>query len=303
MNMDMNGIVGAPTTPFNQENRVDYDLFAKQVDFLIRNGVSLIAHPMHIGESINMTDDERKKLAECLVRAAAGRVQTFVHVSYAATHQSRDLAQHSRKVGATGIVMMAPYHWRPERDAIIDHFLTVAGDLDAKLIVYNNVKATGVEITPEIFTDLMERLPNLAAIKDASFLMDYFSEICRLIEKMGKNIAPYTGLEHLLTSVPVGGRGCFSACAEVSPNLVVNLFKACAANDIKTARALQFKVKELLGVLMKNYPATIKYAMELMGRPVGQSRKPILPLNSEAKSNVKESLKRLGVLDTEPCGW
>ena len=301
--MKMNGIVGAPTTPFDQANRVDYDLFAKQVDFLIKNGVSLIAHPMHIGESINMTGDERRKLAECLVKAAAGRVPTFVHVSYAATYQSRALAEHARKAGATGIVIMAPYHWRPERDAIIDHFVTVAGDLDAKLIVYNNVKATGVEITPEIFVDLMQRLPNLAALKDASFLMDYFSEICRLIDKMGKDVAPYTGIEHLLTSVPVGGRGCFSACAEVAPNLVVSLYKACAANDIKAARPLQFKVKELLGVLMKNYPATIKYAMELMGRPVGLSRKPVLPLTAEAKAHVKESLKRLGVLDTEPRGW
>ena len=41
------GIVGAPTTPFNSNNEVDLHIFAKQINFLIESGVSLIAHPMH----------------------------------------------------------------------------------------------------------------------------------------------------------------------------------------------------------------------------------------------------------------
>jgi dihydrodipicolinate synthase/N-acetylneuraminate lyase len=303
MKEDLSGIVGAPVTPFNKDNKVDYETFSKQVDFLIRNGVSLIAHPMHIGESLNMTTEERKELAQCLAKTAAGRVPTFVHVSFGGTDQALDLAEHSVKIGATGIVMMAPYHWRPARHAMIDHFTTVAGRLDGKLIAYNNPEATGVDISPEIFSDLMDRLPNLVGLKDASFNMGYFTEVCSLVAKMGKNIAVYTGVEYLLTSVPVGGRGCFSACAEVAPKLVVSLYQACAALNIEKARPLQYKVRQLLSLLMQNYPATIKYAMELMGRPVGQTRKPILPLTSEAKAHVKETLKSLGVMDEEPRGW
>ena len=55
MKKDFSGIVGAPVTPFHKKNRVDYGTFAKQINFRIKNGVSLIAHPMHIGESINLT--------------------------------------------------------------------------------------------------------------------------------------------------------------------------------------------------------------------------------------------------------
>ncbi len=304
MKNDFSGIVGAPVTPFTKDNKVDYDTFAKQVNFLIKNGASLIAHPMHIGESINMTIEERKELARILAQAAGGRVPTFVHVSFASTDQSTDLAEHSRKVGATGIVLLAPYYWRPNRDAIIDHFMTVAGRLDGKLIIYNNVKATNVEISPDILTELFDRLPNFVGLKDASFQMEYFTEICRLNAATGKNIAIYTGVEYLLTSMPVGGRGCFSACSEVAPKLVLSLYKACAAmDDVEKARSLQYKVRLLLSLLMQNYPATIKYAMELMGRPVGETRKPILPISSEAKGHVKEMLKSLGVLEAEPRGW
>jgi dihydrodipicolinate synthase/N-acetylneuraminate lyase len=303
MREDFSGIVGAPVTPFKEDNTVDYETFAKQLNFLIKNGVSLIAHPMHIGESINLTTEERKELARCLAETVGGRVPTFVHVSFGGTDQAADLARHSLKVGAAGVILMAPYHWRSSRDAIIDHYVTVAGNPAGKLIVYNNPKATNVDITPEILAQLFERLPNLVALKDASFNMEYFTEICRLNETTGRNIAIYTGIEYLLTSMPVGGRGCFSACAEVAPGLTLSLYRACAAMDLQKARPLQYKVKQLLDLLMQNYPATIKYAMELMGRPVGITRKPILPPTPEAKAHIRETLKALGVLDGEPKGW
>lgn len=303
MKEDFSGIVGAPVTPFNRHNKVDYDTFSKQLEFLIKHGVSLIAHPMHIGESPSLTIEERKELAKCLATTVAGRVPTFVHVSLASTDQAAELAEHSVKAGATGIVMLPPYYWKPGPQAMIDHFMAVAGKLNGKLIAYNNSHATGVSITPEIFSELMNKLPNFVGLKDASFQMDYFTEICRLIAEAKKNVAVYTGIEYLLTSMPIGGRGCFSACAEIAPKLTISLYKACATLDIEKARSLQFKIRQLLALLMNNYPATGKYAMELMGRPVGECRKPIPSLTSDAKRHVKKSLKSLGVLDEEPRRW
>jgi 4-hydroxy-tetrahydrodipicolinate synthase len=297
------GIVGAPVTPFKADNTVDHDTFAKQVNFLVESGVRLIAHPMHIGESVNMTDAERRQLAATAVKAAAGRVPVFVHVSQAGTDLAVDLACHSVKAGATGIVMMAPYHWRSGPRAIAEHFLSVANACGGKLIVYNNPKAVNVELGMDTLEMLMDRVPGFVAIKDATFHMETFTDICALIARKGKDIAAYTGIEYLLTSVPVGGCGCFSACSEVAPRLTAQLFKACMAADIPKARELQYKVRRLLKVVMHNYPATIKYAMEILGRPVGLTRKPILPATDEEKAWVKAELTALGIFDTEPQGW
>lgn len=297
------GIVGAPVTPFKSDNTVDYETFAKQVDFLIENGASLIAHPMHIGESVNLTDGERRELARVLVNAAAGRVPTFVHVSFAGTDLAMDLARHSVKAGATGIVLMAPYHWRSGPQAIVEHFVSVTEACGGKLIVYNNPKATNVDLSMDVLEQLMDRLPGFVAIKDATFHMETFTDICELIARKSKPIAAYTGIEYLLTSVPVGGQGCFSACSEVAPRLTAGLYQACARGDTAKARALQFKVRRLLKVVMHNYPATIKYAMELLGRPVGTTRRPILPPTAAEKAWVKAELTALGVFENEPQGW
>jgi 4-hydroxy-tetrahydrodipicolinate synthase len=303
MNASYAGIVGAPVTPFKTDHSIDLETFEKQVSFLIANGVRLIAHPMHIGESVSLSYEERKELARTLVRAAGGRTPTFVHVSFAGTDLSKTLAQHSIKAGATGIVLLAPYYWRSEPRAILDHFLSVTDACGGKLIAYNNPKATNVLLTPDILKQLIDRVPGFVAIKDATFHMETFTDICELVARSSKDIAVYTGIEYLLTSVPIGGNGCFSACSEVAPRLVQELYQACVRADISKARELQFKVRRLLKVLMHNYPATIKYAMELMGRPVGLTRKPILPPTAEEKAWVKTELSALGVFENEPHGW
>ncbi|HXF65459.1 MAG TPA: dihydrodipicolinate synthase family protein [Burkholderiales bacterium] len=297
------GIVGAPVTPFEPDGSVDYDTFAKQVDFLIGCGVRALAHPMHIGESLNLTDGERRDLARALVEAAAGRVPTFVHVSHAGTGLAADLARHATRAGATGIVLMPPYHWRPELAAVLDHFAAVAAAGGGSLIAYNNPAATGVALSASLLGEMLDRVPGVVAIKDASFDMEVFTDFCALVAEKGRDVAVYTGVEHLLTSVPVGGAGCFSALSEIAPRLVQELYRACARAEVGKARELQYRARRLLKLAMHKYPATIKYAMALMGRPVGEARRPIAPLTQEEKARVRSELEALGVLQGEPHGW
>lgn len=296
------GIIGAPVTPF-KNGSIDYETFARQVNFLIDNGVDALAHPMHIGESPNLRDEERRELAQALVQATANRVPTFVNVSYAGTDLSVDLAQHSAKVGSTGIVLLPPYYWQPAAKDIIEHFVAAASAHGGQLIAYNNVHATNVSLTVNICRTLLERIPGFSGLKDASFHMPTFTAYCGLADEAPHPLAVYTGIEHLLPSIPVGGSGCFSACAEVAPRMVRALYQACVAGDVATARELQQKMLLLLNRLMATYPSTIKYAMELMDRPVGETRRPIPALTAEEKKATRDDLAALGILQSEPRGW
>jgi len=305
MTSSMAGVVGAPVTPFNEDDSVDYETFARQIDFLINHGVVALAHPMHIGESPNLTDAERRNLATALVEASAGRVPTFVHVSSGGTKLSQELASHSAKVGASGIVLLAPYYWRSEEDELVEHFASVSNAHGGKLIAYNNPSATQVHLTVNVIRHLIERIPGFTAIKDASFHMETFTEFCRLAKESKRDVAVYTGVERLLTSMPVGGNGCFSGCSEVAPNLIRRLFAACQENSIEEARSLQFTTSSLLALLKLSgpLPVQVKYCMELLGRPVGEVRRPLRNLTENEKMYVHEQLIALGILDSEPTGW
>ncbi len=300
--MKLKGIMGAPTTAFHPAGGVDYDTFAKQVDFLIEQGFPFIAHPMHIGESLNLNESERKELARLLVDAAAGRVPVFVNVTASGPDNSIGLARHAEAAGATGIVVLSPYHWAPEEEAHLDYFLTMGRCVDSMLIAYNNPRLQ-VSISHRMLEEMLEKLPNFHALKDASFDMNFFTGACRIASAARMDFSVFTGIEWLLTSIPVGGSGSFSNCGEVAPRMVLSLYDACVSGDHEKARTLQYRMDILLHLLQTNYPATVKYAMDLMCRPVGETRKPILPLDDDARACTQKTLESLGIFEDEPLGW
>ncbi len=297
------GIVGSPVTPFKADGSIDFAIFEKQVNFLVASGAHLITHPMHMGESPSLREEERRNLARALVSAAAGRIPVFAYVSHASTDVAIDLAQHAAKTGAAGVVLMAPYHWRSGPKAIVDHFQAVADAAGGRLIAYNNPQATGVELTPAILEQLFERIPGFAGIKDASLNMETFADICALIAAKDRDISAYTASELLLPSMAVGGNGCVSGCSEIAPRLVHALYDSCLRGEFAKARELQYKVNRLLKVVRLHYPVAVKYAMELMDRPVGLPRRPLQPLTAEQKAWVKSELTALGIIESEPRGF
>ena len=301
MTKKLSGIISAIVTPFKGDG-VDYDTFAKQTEFLIENGMDALAYPMHYGESLNLRVQERDECARIMVDVAAGRVPTFVNVSSAGTDLAMDAARHAAKIGSTGIVLLPPYYWEPGPAEIIEHFEKVSGAHGGQVIAYNNFHATGVHITLDILRTLIDRIPGFIGVKDASFDMRTFTGYCQVAQAVPR-LGVYPGIEYLLNSVPIGGSGCFAAAAEVAPRLTRALYDACAGGKFAEARELQFRMHTLLGRLMQSYPSTIKHAMGLMDRPVGDTRSPIRNINAAEKKATEELLTSLGLFDSEPQGW
>ncbi|HVA37247.1 MAG TPA: dihydrodipicolinate synthase family protein [Candidatus Dormibacteraeota bacterium] len=297
------GIVGTPVTPFTSDNRLDEATAERLTDFLIRNGAHGIAVPMHIGESLNMSSEERKRLAEITVKVAAGRVPVFINVSLSGTDEVIALARHAQSVGAAGVVVLTPYHWQPTQDALFEHYVAIGSAIEIGIIAYNFPLRLGVTITPGLVRRLIARLENFVGLKDASVDMEYFTEICHAAADAGRPFSVFTGVEYTLPSLVLGGAGSFSACGGVAPHLARDLYAATARGDYDEARRLQYTMSGLWTLIKADYPATIKAAMEIMGRPVGVTRRPIPQLSADAKKKLEERLGALGILESQPHGW
>src|ERR1700730_3695276 len=72
-NAAVGGFVGTSVTPFKSDETLNGEHYQKIVDFLVRKGANLFASPMHIGEALSMTVEERKLLAKLAVEAVNGR--------------------------------------------------------------------------------------------------------------------------------------------------------------------------------------------------------------------------------------
>jgi 4-hydroxy-tetrahydrodipicolinate synthase len=298
------GVIGAPVTPLAEDGAVALDTLERVCDFLIARGVHGLALPMHTGESLNLSMPERNRLVETAVRAADGRVPVLAHVSLPGTGQVIELAQHAEKAGASGVIVVTPYHWRPPRAALLAHFTAVARAVSVDVLAYNFPSRLGVGLDADLLAELIEGCSNFAGVKDASYDMQSFTEACARTSTLRPGFAMLTGIEYLLTSMPVGGAGCFSPSAAIAPGLVTSLYEACRSGASDRARPLQYQASALWHLLRDTgYPASVKAAMAIFGRPAGGVRLPLLDLDDDATERLRHGLAGLGLLDSEPHGW
>jgi len=298
------GVFQTPITPMTSDFQLDSATFEKLVDWHIRTGAVGLVWPYHKGESLNLTIEERKRFAETAIRVAAGRVPVVIHVSALAPADTLDLARHAQKIGATAIISITPYFWKPTAEAIIHHFVRLGTSIEIPFLAYNSPGyLDGVELNADITRTLIERLPNFVGCKEASFDSEKFIEITRVALSMRPTFAMMTGVEYLLPSVPLGGSGSYSSAGAICPGMVNALYAACANRDYERARALQYSVSRIWLMFRDQYPSSLKGGMAIMGRAVGPTRGPLPTASPERLAYLRSQLEDIAVFESEPTGW
>lgn len=297
------GIVGTPVTPFTDGGDLDTATLERLVEFHVTQGAHMLAMPMHVGESLNLTTDERMTVAEVAVKAVGGRVPVFVNVSLPGTEEVVALARHAESVGADGVVVITPYHWRPPPDALLAHFAAVADAVGIDVLLYNFPARLGVTVTPDILVRLIERCPNVVGMKDASYDMQAVTEVLRRVGGVAEDFHLFTGVEYPLPGMVLGAHGCFSPSIQIAPGLVRSLYECCANGDYSSALVLQQRASALWQLVKAGHAAGAKAALEMLERPVGGVRLPMVPLDEAERVGLERGLRELGVLGGEPVGW
>src|SRR5258706_11091245 len=281
------GVMQSPVTPLKDDFSLDLPTFERLLDFHVRTGATAISWPHHKGESLNLTIPERKRFAEAAVRVVNGRIPVTIHVSALAVEDTMELARHAQKIGADGILAITPYFWTPSLPAIEAYFVRLCSAIELPVLSYNSPSyLAGVEITGALMSRLIERLPNFAGVKEASFNSEKFLEISRAALKLRPDFAMLTGVEYLLPSVPLGGVGCYSAAGSIAPNLCAQTFDASLAGDWERARALQTKLSWLWLLFRDQYPSSLKGGMVMMGRNVGPTWPPLPAAPKERQAHI-----------------
>src|SRR5829696_4630297 len=192
------GVMQSTVTPLKDDFTPDVEKFEKLLDFHVRTGATAISWPHHKGESLNLTMDQRKALAEVAVKAPGRRIPISIHVSTLSVEDSVELAQHAQKIGADAIIAITPYFWNPSQEALYEHYVRLGTCVDLPMIAYNSPRMlSGAEINGELIARLLERLPNLVALKDASFHSEKFLELSRAALAIRPDFSLVTGVEFL----------------------------------------------------------------------------------------------------------
>ncbi len=298
------GLVHTPVTPFTADNRVDYALLPKLIEFHIANGADAIAAPMHVGESVSLPDAEKRELIGAIIKHAAGRVPVIAHASDSGTAIAAGLARFAQDAGAAAIVSTTPYYWTPPPAMLVEHFAAIAAAVSVPFFVHNAPEdMAGIKVNSEMMLKLLARAPNFAGVIDSGLDWQFMIELMTDAPKLRADFQLLTGVDYLVSARAIGATGLLSPLASIAPRLVRRMYEECRADRLFEARGAQEDVAALRQVVKSGGVAAIKAAMRVMGRDVGTPRPPLQPLGKEAGAKLSAGLAAIASLEGEKRGW
>jgi 4-hydroxy-tetrahydrodipicolinate synthase len=298
------GLVHTPVTPFTRDGRIDYDTYAKLIEFHLGHGAESLALPMHAGESVSLTDAERREMLEFALKQVTGRVPLIAHASQSGTGIATALARHAAQAGAAAVVATTPYYWTPPAGMLLEHFSQIGRGAGIPFFIYNSPgEMGGVKVTTDLALKLIERIENFAGVIDASLDWQFMIEVLSSARRARPDFQLLTGVEYLISAGAIGAEGMLSSLAGIAPVAVRKLWELCMREQYEEARPLQEALAALRQAVKPSGVAGLKGGLRTMMRECGQPRPPLDPLGAEDQEKLALKIAAIDVLREEPRGW
>jgi 4-hydroxy-tetrahydrodipicolinate synthase len=296
MGKEIEGIIPAVVTPFDESENVDEAGFRKIVNYLIDSGVHGIFPVGSQGEFFTLTNEEKRRLIDIAVEEARGRVFVMPNTGAITTRESIELSRYAEKAGADCVSVITPFFISPSQEELYGHFKDICQSVKIPVLCYNNPGRTGgVALSPVTLARLAEELPNFAGIKDSSGDLTQVAEMIRLCPPrfkviMGRDTLIYGALLY-------GAAGAIAATANVAPKLIVGIYEAFKEGDLEKAKGYQRDLAPLrIAFGLGTFPVVVKEALNIMGLPGGRCRKPIEPLSDDKRAQLRDILGKMGLI-------
>ncbi|WHH58547.1 dihydrodipicolinate synthase family protein [Petroclostridium sp. X23] len=243
------GVVTPLITPLTETDEVDVESLENLTEYLIENGINCLYPNGTTGEMLYFEMEERKLVAETVVKKASGRVPVFIQVGAMNQQQTVELAKHAYEIGADGIGVVTPVFFKLTDKALVDFYTAVAQSVpeDFPVYLYAIPQNAVNDISPETAKNIAEKCKNVIGIKYS------YPDFTKLQEFMLINDSRFSvlvGPDHLFQAVvSVGGKGTVSGNAMAVPEHYYALNKALEEGNVELATKLQRRTNILNKIL------------------------------------------------------
>lgn len=294
MNKKFHGVYAVICTPFNQDDKIDEAVLRNHLRYLVDDGaVHGIIPTGSTGEFAAMSDQDLQQVVDITVNEVNGKIPVVAGAAAVSTRDTIERCQYAQKAGADGVMVVAPYYCHPNEREIYEHYKALAESIDLPIMIYNNPGTSGVDILPCLVARLAD-FEQISYIKESSGDMTRVAEIMR---RCGDKIDIFCGCDTLsMEMFLMGAKGWIAPPANMIPNLCVQLYELVAEQkDVPKARQLYFKLLPLLTMFETTgqYVQLTKAGLEILGRPYGNPRRPLLPPTDEDRQRLKHILQTL----------
>ena len=175
------GSLVALVTPFDVQDRVDYEALERLIEFHARSGTDGLVIAGTTGESPTLRKDEHAELIRTAAEMAAGRLPVIAGTGSNSTVQTIDLSLAVAEAAIDAYLMVVPYYNKPVQEGLFQHFTAIADAVDKPIMLYNVPGRTVADLLPETLARL-SRHPRIFGVKDATGNIDRLKACQALVE-------------------------------------------------------------------------------------------------------------------------
>lgn len=287
------GVYTAMITPF-RDGSIDYQALEKLVARQIENGVDGVVPMGTTGESPTVSFDEHKEFVRRVVKLVGKRVKVIAGTGANSTEEAIWLSREAEEAGVDGVLQVNPYYNKPTQRGLIAHFESVAKAIGIPVVLYNIPGRTGVNFLPASVRELINRVDNVVAMKEAS---GDIIQMMELHELCGDRLTILSGDDNiLLPFMSIGGRGIISVLSNLLPADVKNVVTFFNQGKIEDARKQFYRLLPLCrAMFLETNPIPVKAAMAMAGHCTDDLRLPLVPLSDENRAKLRKALLDYGV--------
>ena len=284
---NITGIIPPMVTPFDAEGRVDEALHRADVRALLAAGVHGLAVCGSTGEGHAVTTEETRAITKATMEETDGRAPVITGIITNSTQAAIERASAVADLGVAAL-QVTPVHYlfRPDDDAMVRHFDTLAQATRLPVIIYNVVPWS--YLSPELLTRILRDVDGVIGVKQSAGDMKLLADLLFLTDTdwaREKGVRILSAVDALLyPSFSLGAHGSVAAILTAAPGLCVELWDAVRVGNLTRARELHTVLLQIWNAIFAdNLPANVKTAMKLQGRDGGHPRAP-MPRSSEAQT-------------------
>lgn len=159
------GIWPALLTPMTDDGKPAFAVLEQLTDLFARQQLGGLYVTGSSGQWPMLALDERRAIAECVVKASAGRLPIMVHVGAASTADAVGLARHAAKIGADAVSSVAPIYYSYSADAVFAHYKAIGAAGGLPFFVYHFSPVNQLTIDPRSYAERILEIPNIAGMK------------------------------------------------------------------------------------------------------------------------------------------
>jgi 4-hydroxy-tetrahydrodipicolinate synthase len=303
--IDLRGIIPAIVTPMTNEGALDLPALRRYAEWLAEQGPVALAVNVDTGEGPHLTAEEKRQTLETVAEAVAGKCKVIGGVAGPSTAMGVSNARAAQDSGADALLIfpISAFLGQPLNPEVpYRYHAAIAESVDLPLILFQLQPALGgVLFTTEILHRLIA-IPNVAAIKEASFDAMRFLQVKAALESASRKITFLTGNDNFICeSFILGAEGALLGFSTLGTREQVSMLAAIQRGDIAEARELGARLQPLADVIfaapVTDYRARTKDALKMLGILENTTvRPPLLPIPESELETIRNALQHAELL-------